>query len=66
MPRGKASPSSAEEEGARQNYALCSLEEEEDEGQTLLPFVEEDGNGEELRHRPQKREGTEQGSRLSI
>ena len=66
MARGKASPSSAEEEGARQSSLLCSLEEEEEEGKTLSPSVEKDGNGEGLRHRPQKREGTEQGSRLSI
>ena len=71
--------SSPEKDGERQGVALLCrgggrkaklspllLEEEEEQGKTLFPSVEEDGNGEGLRHRPQKREGKEQGSRLSI
>ena len=44
MARGKASPSSVDDEGTRQSSLLFSLEEEEEEGKALSPSLEKDGN----------------------
>ena len=51
MARGKASPSSVDEEGTGQSSLIFSLEGEDEEGKALSPSLGQDGKGEGLRPR---------------